>query len=456
MLRVTSNTGRRERLILFTRYPVAGQAKTRLIPALGAAAAAALQRRLTLRAARLAELVQARRRLEFEIRFVGADEEALKHWLGDGRCFREQGQGDLGERMARAFAASFEEGSAATVLIGSDCPGLTPELLEEAFEKLSVSRVVLGPATDGGYYLVGLNQPLAELFCGPAWGTETVLSASLEILKRLKVDPSVLDALDDIDQPGDLASWHRLMAQEETDLGRVSVIIPTLNEAAHLPATLAALQEGKPNEILVADGGSSDETVPLASKAGTKVVASERGRARQMNAAAAKATGNTLLFIHADTIVPPDFTGCIAEALARPSVVAGAFRFQIKESFFGKQLVEGATNWRSRWRQMPYGDQGLFMARALFEEMGGFAPLPFLEDYELVRRLRRLGRVVTVEPSALTSGRRWQRLGALRTTLINRYVIAGYHLGWPLERLAEIYASANAKKRQESVREKQR
>src|SRR6185369_699023 len=160
-----------ERLILFTRYPTPGRAKTRLIPVLGEQGAAALQRRLTLRAIRLAESITATRGAEFEIHYDGADAPVMQGWLGDRFKFCPQGQGDLGQRMALAFEESFRGGSDANVLIGADCPELTAEIVGEAFEKLRQAPVVFGPALDGGYYLVGLRRPVQDLFRGPSWGS---------------------------------------------------------------------------------------------------------------------------------------------------------------------------------------------------------------------------------------------------------------------------------------------
>jgi hypothetical protein len=162
-----------------------------------------------------------------------------------------------------------------------------------------------------------------------------------------------------------------------------------------------------------------------------------------MNCGAARATGAILLFLHADTLAPAAYANCVAQLLAQPGVAAGAFSFQVRAKFPGKRMLEWTTNLRSRCLQMPYGDQGLFLRRSLFEDLGGFAPLPILEDYELVRRLRRNGRIVTVSLQAHTSGRRWERLGLMRTTLINQLMLIGFHLGWPAEKLAVIYKTTN-------------
>ena len=439
--------GPRQRLILFTRYPVPGKVKTRLIPALGAERAAGLHRRLTLRALRTAETLCAARGVDLEIRFDGGSEAAMRHWLGDGKLFRPQCEGDLGERMSRAFEESFREGSPATVIIGADCPGLTSELLSAAFDALSTNRVVLGPANDGGYYLIGLSRAAPEIFRGIAWGTDTVFADSLRILAQSDVKPALLECLDDVDRPEDVSAFRAIVEKEEADVSRVSVIIPALNEAENIHAAVTSAREGRPREILVVDGGSTDDTIQRAFEAGATVIQSAPGRAKQMNAGAARASGNVFLFLHADTLLPRDFLSAVSDALHQPNVVAGAFRFRINSRFAGKWFVEWTTNLRSRWWQMPYGDQGLFLRRSVFEELGGFGDLPFMEDYEFVRRLRRRGRIVTLKQDAPTSGRRWQRLGFLRATWINKRMIAGYHLGRPAAKLGKIYAQTSQDQR---------
>jgi rSAM/selenodomain-associated transferase 2/rSAM/selenodomain-associated transferase 1 len=439
MTRSPDGSGRRERLVLFTRFPFPGDTKTRLIPALGPEGATRLHRRLTLRALRAAETASQRRGADLQVCFSGATEDAMAHWLGDRFRFRTQAEGDLGAKMLAAFTESAKDGFNATVLIGADCPDLSPEVIAEAFDRLQSHAVVFGPATDGGYYLIGLVAPLPELFSGPTWGSASVLADSLARLKHIGIEPALLSPLSDIDRPEDLPLWLKASAFESGALSHVSVIIPALNEARHIEAALSAANPASPFEVIVVDGGSQDDTRTLAIRAGATLVKSGRGRARQMNAGASRATGNVLLFLHADTVLPPAYPALITRALEDQSAVAGAFRFAFRKSFPGSKTVEFTTNLRSRWRQMPFGDQALFLRRAQFEELGGFADLPILEDYDLVRRLRRIGRVVTLQQPARTSGRRWQELGVVRTTLINRWMIFGYCLGWPVDRLANTY-----------------
>ena len=298
---------------------------------------------------------------------------------------------------------------------------------------------MFGPARDGGYYLIGLTQPVPQLFRDIHWSTGTVLTESIFISRQAGIEPILLAPLSDLDVPGDLYAWKRIADAENAGLSRISVIIPALNEAQYITATLQSAQRGRPHEILVVDGGSTDDTVALARAAGARVIHSQPGRARQMNAGAAQAAGNALIFLHADTLLPADYPEVVAGTLRDPAVAAGAFRFQMGEKLAGQWFIEWTANLRSRWRQSPYGDQALFLRRSLFEEIGGFAGLPIMEDCEIVRRLRKRGRVVTASAAAITSGRRWRRLGLFRTTLINKLVILGYLCGVSPDRLAAFY-----------------
>ncbi|MBI5394485.1 MAG: TIGR04283 family arsenosugar biosynthesis glycosyltransferase [Verrucomicrobia bacterium] len=222
-------------------------------------------------------------------------------------------------------------------------------------------------------------------------------------------------------------------------MDRVSVIIPAFNEAARIAASIESARRGNPQEIIVVDGGSADGTARIARDAGGIVIRAMPGRARQMNAGAARATGNTLLFLHSDTFLPPDCLHAVSQTLRGSGVAAGAFRLSIEGAFSGRRLVEWGANFRSRYLEKPYGDQALFLRRALFEEMGGFADMPLLEDVEFVGRLRKRGRIELLPTAIVTSGRRWQRLGALRTTLTNQFILTAYALGVSPETLARLY-----------------
>ncbi|MBI4662922.1 MAG: TIGR04283 family arsenosugar biosynthesis glycosyltransferase [Verrucomicrobia bacterium] len=228
--------------------------------------------------------------------------------------------------------------------------------------------------------------------------------------------------------------------------GRISIIIPALNEAKNLPQTLHAAQRGQPCEIIVVDGGSTDQSLEVARSMDAIVLNGPRSRALQMNQGAAIATGEYLLFLHADTWLPSDYSVHVPALLRQPGVSGGAFTFGIASDFVGRRLVESTTNWRARRWQLPYGDQALFLRRESFTQLGGFRQVPIMEDYEFVRRLRRLGRIVIAPSTAMTSGRRWQRLGCVPTTLVNKAMILGYHLGVPLSCLAAWYRGERAER----------
>lgn len=225
---------------------------------------------------------------------------------------------------------------------------------------------------------------------------------------------------------------------------RLSVIIPALNEAGNIGETIARVLREPGVEVIVVDGGSKDKTAAEATAAGARVITSPPGRALQMNAGAHAASGDTLLFLHADTRLPGDYPMHIEETLSLSSVVAGAFRLRIDSGLKRLRLIEALANFRSQWMGMPYGDQGIFLRKTMFDEVGGVPDMPIMEDYELMRRLKKTGRIAVANACATTSGRRWERLGVLRTTVVNQLVIIGYHMGVPPERLKGWYGRAKA------------
>ncbi len=217
---------------------------------------------------------------------------------------------------------------------------------------------------------------------------------------------------------------------------RISVIIPARNEEPCLGAAIACALSADPWEVVVADGGSTDRTREIAAALGARVVEVQPGRARQMNAGAAAASGDVLLFLHADTLLPNRYDRLLCRVLSRPGTIAGAFRLGIDSPRPSLRLVEWLANWRSRALQMPYGDQALFLRREAFDAVGGFADVPAMEDFECVRRLRRAGRVEISPAAVVTSGRRWLCAGVLRTTLLNQLCVVACLAGVSLKRIA--------------------
>lgn len=227
----------------------------------------------------------------------------------------------------------------------------------------------------------------------------------------------------------------------KTPTARLTVIVPVLNEAAVLPATLASLAPWRAAgaEVVVADGDSADASARIAADAVDRVVVAPRGRARQMNAGAARADSDILLFLHADTSLPPDALEAVHAACA----------YGARWGFFGLALegrhpllgvIARLATWRSRRSGIATGDQAIFVTRELFAEVGGFPDIPLMEDIAFSRRLCTRARPARLPFRARTSGRRWERNGVIRTILLMWRLRLAYALGATPEKLARRYA----------------
>jgi rSAM/selenodomain-associated transferase 2 len=223
----------------------------------------------------------------------------------------------------------------------------------------------------------------------------------------------------------------------------IAIVIPALNEAANLAATLGSIAIAAADftdyEVIVVDGGSADATRSIAIDCGAIVVDALTGRAEQLNAGAAKAQSDIILFLHADTRLPLGWPDRVQAALAPATVVAGAFDLAIDSPQWGLRIVEWGVYWRSRLGGLPYGDQGIFLRTAMLAQVGGVPRVAIMEDFILMRRLRRRGKVAIVPAAVMTSGRRWDKLGVVATTLLNQSIVIGFYLGVAPERLRHWY-----------------
>jgi rSAM/selenodomain-associated transferase 2 len=219
----------------------------------------------------------------------------------------------------------------------------------------------------------------------------------------------------------------------------ISVIIATLNEEVNLPVTLRQLADHPDVELIVVDGGSVDRTVEPAQRFTPYVFRTLPGRAQQMNLGARHATGDILLFLHADTFLLPGALDEIQRRIIGDGAVGGAFDLHIDSRRRLCKVVAHVASRRSRWLGLPHGNQGIFVWRQVFEALGGFPEIPIMEDLSFARRLRRAGRLTFIRSGLVTSGRRWNANGVLRTALVNWWVTTLFFLHVPPKQLRRIY-----------------
>lgn len=446
-----------ELLLIFVRFPERGQVKTRLAAKIGEDAALDLYRYSVADAVKLAALT--------EIPFVlycypHEATEAMAAWLGDGTpCEAQQGN-DLGERMLTALQSGLREHDR-VVLIGSDIPDLPPATVLEAFAALESHDAVVGPAFDGGYYLIGfsLRALCPALFQSIPWGGQRVFEITMQAAEEQGLTVRVLPYRADIDEYSDLTAFfqrNKAMApgvlstldylrNDNCWLPAISVIVPVLHEEQLINAAIHCIETraescGVRVEIIVVDGGNGDTLAAMVSRNATGIV-SEKGRALQMNAGAAQALGDILLFLHVDTQLPTNAFTMIEETMKRVECVAGAFDLEIEGEHLLFRLIGKVSSLRSRLTGIPYGDQAIFIRRDYFMSLGGYSPIPLMEDVELMRRIKKNmgGRIEILKAAATTSGRRWNKEGMIRCTLRNWLVMLLYLLGVSPEKLIKLY-----------------
>jgi hypothetical protein len=288
-----------------------------------------------------------------------------------------------------------------------------------------------------------MNALHRDFFDQVPWSTASVLAITRARANEAGLRTALLPPLTDIDTPDDLPMWEAVRTEPPAwTPGRISVVVPVLNEEARIADCIASIAPDSEVEAIVVDGGSSDGTVEAANGAGATVLPSAPGRGMQMNAGASLATGETFLFLHGDTRLPRGWRQQVGDLLAGPRVSLGAFRLGIDAPDRGLRWIETLANLRSRWLGFPYGDQAFFLRRDVFEALGGFAGWPLLEDLDFARRAAQRGRVALAPGRVLTAPDRWKRLGLVRTTLVNQFILLAFAAGVGPGRLARWYRRA--------------
>ncbi|MFC2663066.1 MAG: TIGR04283 family arsenosugar biosynthesis glycosyltransferase [Eubacterium sp.] len=449
-------------VILFTRIPVPGFTKTRLMPYYTPKQCAELH---------FCFLRDIRRNLSgidadlFIYYAEPGDPGALKEIFGDwlprprqGRLYgsgkiiyRPQPELGLGERMYQAMEDVLSEGYDSCVLTGTDLPDLTKDIFEDAFTRLKTHDVVLGPTRDGGYYLIGSKLPQHVCFENQVYGGSSVFENTAAAILKHGLSLSLAEVLHDVDTRGDLI--HRLDRRRrhpekpflETDRYiaahvKISVIVPLYNEIKLVRQIQRELKKKFSScEVIFVDGDSTDGTAEKIDGQYT-LLKSEKGRAKQMNLGAQKASGDILFFLHCDTKLPKDPQGEIRRVYA--SHLAGCFKIGFPTRRFLMLTNSILSNRRVKNDGIMFGDQGIFIDRRLFMKMGGFPDIPLMEDYEMSRTLKRHGISVGMTKGKLiSSDRRYPRStkGTLRLMKKMYDMRQMYLHGVSPEKLAEKY-----------------
>lgn len=431
-------------LILFMKAPVVGRVKTRLAQSIGDDYATTIYRMMC------KHLLSIKLPQDTDV-IIAYDDDLHAHLPAyvKRKQFFFQSSGDLGARMYDAFQNVFAQNYQKIILVGSDIPDITEEILQKALTLLSHNNAVLSPTHDGGYYLIGFQADsfFQNPFQGITYSRNDVYEKTLTTMKHLKVAKTKM--LRDIDTLDDL----RAFASKESDtplsyyaqsllniLPRISVIIPVFHEDETLLKTIAHLRTKahlQNYEIIVVD---THEKITLnrLHLEDVRLAFAPKGRASQMNEGARIAQGNVVLFLHADTLVPHHWDTLALQALHVKK--AGAFSLGINDPRIALSFIEIMANFRSAITKIPYGDQAHFFKTTLFRELGGYAEIPLMEDVEMMKRLKKQGhKVALLKSKVLTSSRRWHKEGIFYTTLRNRTLSFLYWLGVSPKHLVKRY-----------------
>lgn len=418
-------------VMLFLQAPRTGAVKPRLAADLGEERTLDLYRAMAER-----QLREVPPGWSVEIHFDPAHaEDDMRAWLGPSRHYRAQGDGDLGRRLKKAFAAAFGRGATTVIAIGSDCPELDQETFHEAVARLSRAELVLGPASTGGYYLLALRRPAPDLFDNIPWSSNQVATTLLARAKLLGLSRELLTPKDSLEDNTIYRAYLGRVARKTAATDSLTVIVPTLNDAATLDATLTAAVQSLPgSRLIVVDGQSSDRTREIAARHGAKIVVTRRGRGHQYRAGAACAETDWLLFLPPDAILPAETGIVFGNFIQQMDVQVATFRLRFDRAHWFLRACGWCTRFDSVFTR--FGSQGILIRREFYDALGGFPDWPLFEDVALLQRARAATRIHSLPATVTASARRFNQRGPVVQQWHNARLLIRYLTGTPVAELA--------------------
>lgn len=420
-------------LIIFTKEPKPGFTKTRLMPYLSGEECARLHKKFL---RKIRDSLTHTKSYDCFVCYAKAEGyDELKNIFKEDVFYFPQDGDNLGKKMENAFLFLFEKGYDKIILIGSDTPQIKKADIDESFLSLDTTEIVLGPTEDGGYYLVGMNSFSPEIFGIEAYSHEGVFSDTVDIIKKLGFSYGLIKKYYDIDTPEDLKRYKRECNE------KISIIIPVYNEEKIIEKTKKRLEFFTNKcEIIFVDGGSTDNTFSMI-KDDFKAISSKKGRGNQLNQGAKVAKGEILLFLHADCELPINAIEEIHQVVAENE--AGYFGIKYKkEDGVIMRLGAFISNLRARLGKIVFGDQGIFIDKELFLEMGGFKDIQIMEDYEFSKRLKTNGiKIGKTEHEIIADSRRFTKnpIKKIGIGIKMYYLRFLFDIGVSPERIARIY-----------------
>lgn len=426
-------------LIVFSREPEAGKTKTRMMPYLTPEQCAELHTCLL-------------QDLGLELRAASCDvfvcytsnteaTPVLSRSFPYAKGFFVQEGDDLGTRMHNAFDELLGRGYEKCILIGTDIPGMNTEAIEQAFAELDKSDLVIGPTEDGGYCLVGVKKADKRIFEVKGYGGSSALENTLAAIAAAELSVSLIGEFADLDTPEDLRAYRKRMRNDPRGKAgatarfclrtlKVSIIIPVYNEVLTIVELQKQLPKGRDDvEVIFVNGESTDGSVDLIED-GFKVIDAPKGRARQMNAGAKESVGDVLFFLHCDSVLPEGYIEEIKRVMEGSDYGCFGVRFESRHPFMLSNTI--ISNHRAYRRGIPFGDQGVFIDRDLFFEMGAYPEEPFLEDYIFSLKLKENGlKPAKTRGRITTSARRYGKttLSIMKTEYKMWELRRRYHKG---------------------------